>query len=75
MEAKGHGVNGWRGVQRRQSFIRWIILMFKDDVPYITSPCRKLHETWDGGGRVGFIPWSTEQTPLFGYNFAKVMLL
>lgn len=46
-ETKGHGENGWREVQMSQSFIQWIIPVLEEDVPYITSPCRLLHETWD----------------------------
>lgn len=47
METKGHGENGWREVQMSQSFIQWIIPVLEEDLPYITSPYRLLHETWD----------------------------
>lgn len=36
--------NGWKRSTRHIIF-RWIILTLKDDVPYITSPCRLIHET------------------------------
>lgn len=78
METKGHGENGWREVQMSQSFIQWIIPVLEEDLPYITSPCRLLHETWDQAeSRVSdFIPRVQVQInkllkSLFGYSFGK----
>lgn len=78
METKGHGENGWREVQMSQSFIQWIIPVLEEDLPYITSPCRLLHETWDQAeSRVSdFIPRVQVQInkllkSLFGYSFGE----
>lgn len=37
--------NGRRG-STRHTFLRWITPTSEDDVPYITSRCRSLPETW-----------------------------
>lgn len=79
-ETKGHGENGWREVVTSQSFIQWIIPVLEEDVPYITSPCRLLHETWviriklRPGYRISFPVYKYRTSyfkSVFGYSFGK----